>query len=123
MSSKPSISAVLFDLDDTLNDRQLSWNSFVPRFQKEYGDRLHVCDSVQINRAIAAADRGGYRDKGGLFGELGQALPWMERPNAEELEKFWRNCFADCMVERAGARALLMDLNENGISVGIVSNG
>jgi putative hydrolase of the HAD superfamily len=123
MLSNMSISAVLFDLDDTLNDRQLSWNAFVPRFQQEYADRLGSYDDTQISRAIAKADSGGYRDKKEFFSEIGQTLPWIDPPTAEDLENFWRSCFAACIVERAGARALLTDLRNRGLRIGIVTNG
>jgi putative hydrolase of the HAD superfamily len=123
MLSNTPISAVLFDLDDTLNDRQLSWNAFVPGFQREYADRLGSCDVSQISRAIAAADGGGYRNKNEFFTEISQTLPWIEPPTAEDIEKFWRGSFAACIVERAGARALLADLRNHEFRIGIVSNG
>ncbi|HEY1686265.1 MAG TPA: HAD family hydrolase [Tepidisphaeraceae bacterium] len=119
----PPIKAVLFDLDDTLNDRGLSWGAFVPRLRQQYAQQLAPCEDAHIKRAFLAADWNGYRNKEELFTELRDSLPWRSAPPAHELEAFWRSCFADCMVEREGAIELIKDLRAHVISTGIITNG
>ncbi|HWB52804.1 MAG TPA: HAD family hydrolase, partial [Tepidisphaeraceae bacterium] len=114
---------VLFDLDDTLTDRQLSFGAFVPVFQKEYSQHLGPCDTERIDQAIITADRGGYRPKSEFFGELCQILPWLNRPSPDKLESFWRAHFGNCTIERPGARQLLVDLRSAGFRLAIITTG
>lgn len=116
-------SGVLFDLDDTLNDRSASWKVFAQVLLREFRNRIRTIDVDAIHQIILKADRGGYRPKEELFGELREQLLWIECPSATELEAFWRKRFAGCMVERAGASGLLQELRGAGLRLGIVTNG
>jgi putative hydrolase of the HAD superfamily len=121
-SSRP-FAGVLFDLDDTLNDRTASWNAFVHVLFYEYEGRIKTGDTGTVHQTILKADRGGYRPKDEFFGELCERLPWIDSPSAKELEDFWRERFAACMVERDGTRTLLREMRLAGYHLGIVTNG
>jgi putative hydrolase of the HAD superfamily len=114
---------VLFDLDDTLNDRSASWRVFVHVLLYRYQDRLNGPDAAEMHRLILAADRNGYRPKDEFFGELCEQMPWIDGTSPVELEAFWREHFAACMVERAEARSLLGDMRSAGLRIAIVTNG
>src|SRR3954470_10801400 len=104
------IRAVLFDLDDTLNDRAASSLHFIPKLLGRFGGQMSSCDPASIHKTILTADRGGYRPKAELFADLCQQLPWLERPMTADLEAFWREHFAACTQERSGAGRLLTDI-------------
>jgi putative hydrolase of the HAD superfamily len=123
MTDHPPIRAVLFDLDDTLNDRPRSWRKFVDVLSNDSGGWLGPCSIGEVHRAILAADAGGYRPKDELFPELCSCLPWRRPPVPEALEAFWRGQFPRCMVERDGAVEVLRTIRERGLRVGIVTNG
>jgi putative hydrolase of the HAD superfamily len=114
---------VLFDLDDTLNDRSASWAAFVHVLFHEYEGRLEADDADLVYRSIVTADRGGYRPKEEFFAELCERLPWVNCPSAKELEACWREHFAACMVERDGSKTLLCEMRAAGFRLGIVTNG
>jgi putative hydrolase of the HAD superfamily len=61
--TKPDLRAVLFDLDDTLNDRQQSWMAFVDRMVEPITGHLGVCAVADVHRSIVLTDQGGYREK------------------------------------------------------------
>jgi putative hydrolase of the HAD superfamily len=120
--SRP-IHTVLFDLDDTLLDRNASWTSFVPILHQQYKNRISNWDHAVALQTILTADRGGYRPKHELFTELSQQLPWLPAPTSNELESFWRQTFPACGIERKGAKSLLTDIRAAGLRLGIVTNG
>lgn len=121
--SSPSIRAVLFDLDDTLNDRSQSWMKFVELLMHPTSGQLGPCVAGDVHRAIVAADRGGYRPKEEFIAELLEKLPWRDRPSPVDLEAYWRREFPKCMVARNGAIDLLKSLRSRGYKLGIVTNG
>jgi putative hydrolase of the HAD superfamily len=123
MTSPRPFAGALFDLDDTLNDRGASWGEFVHVLFNKYNGRIRTDDADAVHRMIVDADGGGYRPKAEFIGELCERLPWIDGPSKEELEAFWRERFASCMVERDGARALFREMRSAGLRLGIVTNG
>ncbi len=122
-SDRPPIRGVLFDLDDTLNDRARSWMEFARLLTRPDTGYLKPCAPAIVHEIILRADQAGYRPKAELFEELRTALPWRSNPSAIEIEKLWRLHFPACMVVREGARELLAALRQRGLRTGIVSNG
>jgi len=123
MASAAPITAVLFDLDDTLNDRGKSWVLFIERLLGEFTSRMATDDRELILQVILTADQGGYRPKHEFFADVATRLPWIDQLSTDKLESFWRTTFASCTVERCGARELSVDLRSAGLQVGIVTNG
>ncbi|HEX5242803.1 MAG TPA: HAD family hydrolase [Tepidisphaeraceae bacterium] len=117
------ITAILFDLDDTLNDRRASWAGFVEVLRREFQHRIAPFDKSDILKIISTADRGGYRPKAELFTDLCEQLPWIHALTPRELEDFWRQSFPRCMVAREGARSILAALKSARFRLGIVTNG
>ena len=116
------IHAILFDLDDTLNNRDASWMAFV-RMLTGRGGQLGKCSLNAVHAAILAADRGGYRPKDQLFNDLRDRLPWRSPLTAESIEQIWRRDFPGCMVVREGVHEALSSLRARGLRTAIVTNG
>ena len=121
-AEQPDLKAVLFDLDDTLNDRTRSWMAFVERMADPRAGHLGACVVADIHRSILAADEGGYRDKNALFTEMSR-LPWKRPKSTGDVEKLWREYFPRCTVTRPGVSAVLGRLRTLGIRTAIVTNG
>jgi len=117
------IRGVLFDLDDTLNDRSRSWSVFLESFTSPGDAFLLPCSLPDVHRMILNADHGGYRPKVEFFDELRAKLPWRLTPTRAEIEKLWRDRFPRCTVLRDGALALLQELRARNMKLGIVTNG
>ena len=117
------INGVLFDLDDTLNDRPMSWVNFAELLTRPPHDCLRPCDAPGVHAAILAADCGGRRPKRQLFEDLRDRLPWRSSPTAEEIEGIWREHFPRCTVLRHGAAEALAVLRRRGIRTAVVTNG
>ncbi len=122
-NSRSSIRAVLFDLDDILNDRPLSWLAYVRDLANPESGLLAPCDEKQILRAILTADQGGYRPKRELFDELYNSLPWETSVTPKQLEQHWRNHFCRSIVIREHVIDTLCTLRKLNLQLGIVSNG
>lgn len=116
-----SIKAVLFDLDDTLNDRPACWKRFLQHLseQKHLGEN----DLVAAHALLLKEDRGGFREKAELFGVLATALQWSGQMDSTQLEVIWRDSFPACMMPREGLIETLTTLRKKKLKLGIVSNG
>jgi putative hydrolase of the HAD superfamily len=124
MISPPAgIRAALFDLDDTLNDRTMSWMSFVQLMARPGVDLIDPLNIEAVHARIVAADRGGYRPKSELFDELSDVLALRKPLEPSDFEALWRERIPECMVARAGALEVLGALRNRGLVIGIVTNG
>jgi putative hydrolase of the HAD superfamily len=117
-----SIKAVLFDLDDTLNDRPACWQKFLQHLTDK--NHLGENDLKAAHALILKEDRGGFREKSELFGILSSSLRWSGTMDAAGLEVIWRDSFPACMMPREGLIETLTALKKKRkLKLGIVSNG
>jgi HAD superfamily hydrolase (TIGR01549 family) len=116
-------SVILFDLDDTLNDRGTSIQHYTEIFLTRYQSRLIAPDLAASAALIRRADRNGYRPKSEIFAELRQTLPWRDAPTVEELTSHWFEYFPSAIQARTHAHAVLGALKRHGFVLGMVTNG
>jgi putative hydrolase of the HAD superfamily len=120
----PEITCVLFDLDNTLTDRDASLRVFAQRFMDDfYTDLDPAVHYDMIHQVIINGDGGGYRPKDEMFSELLTGLQWETAPTLEMLSNYWYGGSPYCMQPRYGVQSTLEALAKRGISLGIVSNG
>jgi len=119
----PNILAVLFDLDGTLTDRPRSIAKVAARFVLEFADHLGPCDAGSVYEWMLEADENGYRPRHQFVTLLRKQLPWVRRPSAEQLLCFWQRECPLCTVESKGATPTLRHLRQQGMRLGVVSNG
>jgi putative hydrolase of the HAD superfamily len=115
--------AVLFDLDGTLTDRNASIRKFAGCFRRGFTLRLGQIEDEALFASLQRADGNGYRARGDMCLDLVSCLPWVTRPLANEIERFWWSEFPPCAVASDGLSELLESLMNEGFSLGIVSNG
>jgi putative hydrolase of the HAD superfamily len=118
-----NLSAVLFDLDDTLTDRARSIERLAGKFLEQFGADLGGCGIEGVIRGIRGGDGGGYAPREELGAHLQSTLPWRKKPDVETLVQFWRENFPRCNVERTGVSPTLRTLREGGLRLGVISNG
>ncbi|MDG0789902.1 HAD family hydrolase [Cohnella ginsengisoli] len=82
-----NIQAVLFDLDNTLLDRTRTFQNFTSSFVRTYFSHDPKTDSIAAR--IIELDQDGYKEKTLLFTELLQELPWLTKPELNELMDYY----------------------------------
>jgi len=124
-------SAIYFDLDNTLTDRNASIDEFSSRFIKYFYNQLSVTSVKQVSQIIKQQDNGGYLCKKSRYkkifqavsGELHNQLKWKINVNVKVLEQFWKEEFPNSTIEMEGATQLINKLHSKGVHLGIISNG
>ena len=113
--------AVLFDLDDTLNDRRASVESYAARFAADFRDDLDEADASRLEEKLQRADRAGYNPE--RAADIARTLRWCRDRCPEELERHWLEHFPTHVVARPGLRELLAELRTRNVRIGLVTNG
>jgi putative hydrolase of the HAD superfamily len=116
-----SIRAVLFDLDDTLTDREASLANYAPLFLEAFRQRLQPIAAAELVRALCSVDRNGYNAR---RSEDAVQLPlWRSAPSPRELDAHWLLHFAACAAPRRDALGTLHALRGAGMRLAVVTNG
>jgi putative hydrolase of the HAD superfamily len=115
--------AILFDLDDTLNDRQATLKIFVEHFLQEFASKLEPISFDDLLLEYQRHDAGGYRRRDQVHAMLAESLPWLEPIKPLTLVTFWYGLFPKLSVPIPHARETLIALQTRGIKLGLVSNG
>jgi putative hydrolase of the HAD superfamily len=115
--------AVLFDLDDTLQDRKKAVRNFIDLFYQEYSSAIGEVKVETIKAIIAELDNRGYRSRYEVFGELLDRTPWKYRPDVDDVVKFWMREFPYCAEPMDHLYDVLDYFAAKGIDMGIVTNG
>ena len=115
--------AILFDLDDTLNDRQATLKIFVEHFLQEFASKLEPISFDDLFLEYQGVDAGGYRPRDQVHELLAKSLPWLEPINPETLLAFWYELFPRLSIPMPHARETLIVLKDRGIKLGLVTNG
>ena len=118
-----AIRGVLFDLDETLMDRQSAVNVLANEFVDLHGGDLGDADAETLTRAFLEADEGGYRPKEEMLARLVAELPWNREPELQDFLDFWQSTFPRCAQPMPGLVEVLETLKDRGIRMGIVTNG
>ena len=115
--------AILFDLDDTLNDRQATLKIFVEHFLQEFAFKLEPISFDNLLLEYQRVDAGGYRPRDQVHELLAKSLLWLEPMNPEILLEFWYELFPKLSIPMPHARETLIALKTRGIKLGLVTNG
>ncbi len=114
--------AVLFDLDDTLHDRQASILEFAPRLFAHLEPILNGVTFKTFKSAFLKCDGGGYMPRDIAMRTLLESLGVNGDPEA--IAAFWHQHFAASSAQlMPGAFQSLRTLRARGIKTGIVTNG
>jgi putative hydrolase of the HAD superfamily len=116
------ISAVLFDLDETLLDRTNSLKDFLTDQYSRFGAKLGVAGSGSFCKRFLALDARGQTHKSIVYSALIEEFSAERDSVAELLADYQERC---CLHARgfAGMRDVLATLRMRGLKLGIVTNG
>ena len=115
--------AVLFDLDDTLTDRQPSLVRYAQIFVTDFHGDLAAPSWEGAHSAILAADGHGYAPREDVYRALQSRLEWRQVPGLQRLADHWQQVFPKTTTPRDGAVEVLQELRERGFLLGVVTNG
>jgi putative hydrolase of the HAD superfamily len=119
-----TVTAVLFDLDNTLTDRPASMHRFAQHFHAEFAEALHPDVTYdQVHAVIDEGDGGGYRPKEAMFQEICTELRWVIEPSPPKVAEYWYRVSPGCMELRAGVVSTLKQLQTSGRKIGMITNG
>ncbi|AKG35092.1 HAD family hydrolase [Paenibacillus durus] len=118
-----TVQALLFDLDNTLMDRDYTFRSFSTQFVAHFLGHLGPDRQLEIVEDIIIRDADGYRDKDGFFRELSEVLPWREAVSAEDIRAFYDLNYSRHGALMKHAVESLGYLQERGYAMGLLTNG
>ncbi len=114
---------ILFDLDDTILDRNRSLCKFVDLFILKYCDALGYDSKLIVKDIFFEIDNKGYKPREEIFKELQDRVSWKYKPDLKELIDFWNVEFPKCAEPMLNIYTVLDYFIEKNIKMGIVTNG
>lgn len=117
------IQAVIFDLDNTLVNRQAAFKSYSEQFIDRFTLTAHPSERAEMIEYMRVADRDGYRNKRELYQELLEKFNMKSEVTVDQLLSYWFEQFSSCTVLMDGAEHTLQRLKAKGIKLGIITNG
>ncbi|WP_379126787.1 HAD family hydrolase [Paenibacillus sp. sgz500958] len=114
---------LLFDLDNTLMDRDYTFRSFCTQFVQDFLSHLDPTEAGQVVEDMIVRDADGYRDKDGYFAELSEVLPWSTPVSAAEIRVYYDTHYESHGAIMKHAMDILNYCLEQGYTLGLVTNG
>jgi putative hydrolase of the HAD superfamily len=112
--------AILFDLDDTLADRAAALRRYARFFAEDFGARLLPSLTRTIHETLIEIDDFGSRAQAEA---LCSALPWRTPVEPGVLFDHWAARFGEAAVAFDDVDAVLAELQNRQIRMGLVTNG
>lgn len=117
------IQAVLFDFDDTLQDREAAYRSYCAAFLAEFFPGLPASEKARRIDEMEAHIEGGYRKREDYFPELITLWGWAAHPPVELLCRHFNEHYGEHVALFPDAVSTIEHLRERGYLLGVVSNG
>ncbi|MBP1995442.1 HAD family hydrolase [Paenibacillus eucommiae] len=115
--------AVIFDLDNTLVNRKLAFQSYAKLFTEKFVEIADE-DSTETVNYIISADQNGYRKKRDLYEELRSKLAMKnEQTTVEDMLEYWFAEFFKSSILMQGALEVLDTIKGQNIKLGMITNG
>ena len=116
-------SAILFDLDNTLVDRDASLKEYAYRFYVDFRERLEQGEAKTVLDVITRVDAGGYGGWDTIINALETRLAWISPPRPSELAAHRFDHYAPSAKAMVGLYKTLHQLRQQGFVLGIITNG
>lgn len=117
------IKAVLFDFDETLQDRTAAFEKYMDMFLDEFCPNLPCEEREKRKDYMRITGNGGYVDREKWYQGIIDEWQWNDAPPAKELARHYDCRFGDCDVIFEHTPKLLKELKDRGYIVGIITNG
>ena len=117
------IKAVLFDFDETLQDRTAAFEKYMDAFMAEFLPDLSDEEKQKRKRDMVETGNGGYVVRDKWYQSLIDNWGWSDAPTACELAKHYDTQFGYYNVIFDETVPLLKELRKRGIKTGVITNG
>lgn len=117
------IKAVLFDFDETLQDRTEAFEHYMDAFFALYLPDLSGETLEQRREDMRITGNGGYVDRVKWYQGLIDSWQWKDAPPAEELAHHYDYTFGNHNVVFPHSLPLLQELKRRGFITGVITNG
>lgn len=114
---------ILFDLDDTIHDRNRTLCKFVDLFILKYCDALDYDSKLIMKNVFFEIDNKGYKPREEVFKELQDRFPKKCKPDLKELIDFWNAEFPRCAEPIPNVYNVFDYFMDKNIKMGIITNG
>jgi putative hydrolase of the HAD superfamily len=115
--------AVLFDFDETLQDRTEAFEKYMDLFISDFCPNISEDEKQRRKEDMRITGKGGYVDRIKWYSSLISAWQWEDAPSATVLAEHYDTKFGDCNVIFPNSKKLLKRLKELGYIVGVITNG
>lgn len=117
------IKAVLFDFDETLQDRTEAFEDYMAAFLDTYCPDISDDEREKRMQDMRITGNGGYVNRVKWCTQLCRMWNWNDAPPAEELAMHYDKNFGDFNIIFPDSSKLMQQLKEMGYLVGIITNG
>lgn len=123
------IKAVLFDFDETLQDRTAAFEKYMDTFLSEFCPDLSDDEIERRKEDMRITGNGGYvmangyKNRDEWYDDLAQRWGWSDAPSGALLTAHYDSTFGDHNVIFPEAPVLLKELKDRGYTVGLITNG
>ncbi len=117
------IKAVLFDFDETLQDRTAAFENYMDTFLNEYCRGISDEEIEKRKEEMRVTGKGGYVNREEWYASLVKSWGWENAPSSAVLANHYDTKFGDHNVIFPDSPKLLAELKNRGYIVGIITNG
>ena len=115
--------AVLFDFDETLQDRTAAFEKYMDTFMAEFLPDLSEEEKNKRKKDMVDTGNGGYVNREEWYQGLIDLWKWENAPSKTVLAQHYDNQFGHHNVIFEGSVPLLKALRSRGIKTGVITNG
>lgn len=118
-----AIKGLLFDLDNTLMDRDWTFREFSRQLVREKLSEQDPGKLEEIVEYMIKSDADGYRPKDGFFMELIDRLPWSSKPELSQVQAYYNEHYMKHARVMVHALETLAACRQAGYKLGVITNG
>lgn len=118
-----NIKAIIFDLDNTLMDRDMTFHKYTEQFLNEHLGHLDQQAQDEIIADLKVRDADGYRDKQSFFEEMVDCLPWKNPLTAHEIEAYYNKHYMTHASKMKYVEETIAHCQSRGYLLAIMTNG
>ena len=117
------IKAVLFDFDETLQDRTAAFDKYADAFMDEFLPQISKEEKQKRINDMVKTGNGGYVVRTKWYQQLIDMWQWKNAPSAQMLAEHYDTKFGTFNVIFKETVPLLKELRAKGIKTGVITNG
>lgn len=117
------IKAVLFDFDETLQDRTAAFEKYMDTFLADFCPEIDSAEIEKRKEDMRITGKGGYVNREEWYASLIESWGWENAPSNVTLANHYDTKFGDHNVIFPESPTLLKALKDRGYIVGVITNG